>query len=142
MTKRLVATATVAVLLLAGAPRARADEATAIARAAGMWLGTILVKGFSGFAREDSGVLRPGQFYRYPVTLYRGRRYALFAAGDNNINDLDVYLYDEDGDLVVSDDARDNMPGVFFAPAYSGLYYLVVLNYDGDRGWYHMAIAY
>jgi len=118
-----------------------ADEGTARLRAAALFTATVIFKGFSEVGRQDADKLSQGQFMRYPVTLYGGERYALFAAGDDSISDLDIHLYDEDGDLVAKDDSLDNVPIVIVTPRWTGRYYLDVVNYRGDRGWFCMAIA-
>lgn len=119
-----------------------ADEDTAVARAAAVFFRHVASKGYDTLRSEDSDVLSPGQTMTYTVTLYRGVDYILFAAGDNNIEDLDIYLYDEEGNRVARDTLTDNYPVVSVTPRWTGEFKLQIRNYEGRRGWYHMAIAY
>ena len=121
--------------------RAHASEDTAVARAAMLWVAVIEPRGYDTLRNEDSDVLAQGQTMTYTVTLYRGVSYVLFAAGDENIRDLDIFLYDENGNLIDRDTSNDNIPVVSVTPKWTGSFKLNVRNYAGRRGWYHMAIA-
>jgi hypothetical protein len=127
--------------MLAAARPAAADEATAVLKLLGVYV-TIKVLGYQGGLRsEDSDVLAPGESKRYDLVLNRGVRYAFFAAGDQNIRDLDIYIYDLDGNLLASDEDTDETPITQFAPAWTGLFRVYVMNYRGGTGWYHVAMA-
>lgn len=122
--------------------QAHASEDTAVARAAMLWVSVIEPRGYDTFRNEDSDVLNQGQTMTYTVTLYGGVSYVLFAAGDENIRDLDISLYDENGNLIDRDTSTDNIPVVSVTPKWTGSFKLNVRNYAGRRGWYHMAIAH
>lgn len=122
--------------------RAYASEDAAVARAAMLWVSVIEPRGYDTLRNEDSDVLAQGQTMTYTVTLYGGVSYVLFAAGDENIRDLDILLYDENGNLIDHDTSTDNIPVVSVTPKWTGSFKLNVRNYAGRRGWYHMAIAH
>lgn len=118
-----------------------ADQSTAVKRAAALYVMGIQPKGFATLRNEDSDVLAPGQVMQYRVTLYKQVTYVLFAAGDNSINDLDIYLYDENNNLIDRDTSSDNVPIVSVTPKWTGPFRVLVKNFRGSRGWYHVAVA-
>lgn len=118
-----------------------ADQPTAVKRAAALYVMGIQPKGFTTLRNEDSDVLAPGQVMQYTVTLYKRVTYVLFAAGDDSISDLDVYLYDENNNLIDRDTSSDNIPIVSVTPKWTGSFRLLVKNFRGRRGWYHVAVA-
>jgi hypothetical protein len=50
------------------------------------------------------------------VTLHQGVDYALVGVCDNDCRDMDLKLYNEEGDLVVKDTAPDSTPAVEIVP--------------------------
>ena len=142
LTRRRIAWIAVSILLascLVGTAYAQRDNA--IAKAAGMFLG-LSSRGFDTIRSEDSDRLSPGQSMKYTVTLYAGVTYVLFAAGDASIRDLDIYLYDENGNLISKDTQTDRYPVVTVTPRWTGPFRMYVKNHRGRRGWYHSVIAY
>jgi hypothetical protein len=118
-----------------------ADEATTIVKC-GILYGKVKRLGFlSGIRIEDSDTLREGESKRYEPVLYRGTRYAFFGAGDQHIRDLDIYIYDMDGNLLAHDADDSDTPIAVFAPRSTGQFKVIVKNYRGDAGWYHIAMA-
>src|SRR3569623_426734 len=92
MGKRAVCAVCLAALLGASRPAA-SDEATAARRLLALYV-TVKMLGYQGGLRsQDADVISEGQFKRYDLVLNRGVRYAFFAAGDENISDLDIYIY-------------------------------------------------
>ena len=140
MGKRVVCAVCLAALLGASRPAA-ADEATAALRFLALYV-TVKMLGYQGGLRsQDADVISEGQFKRYDLVLNRGVRYAFFAAGDENIGDLDIYIYDLDGNLLAHDDDDDDTPVAVIAPRWTGLFQVYVKNYRGGRGWYQLAVA-
>jgi hypothetical protein len=127
--------------LMGASAIAAADEATTIVKS-GILYGNVKLLGFrSGIRIEDSDTLREGESKRYEPVLYRGTRYAFFAAGDQHIRDLDIYIYDMDGNLLAHDDNNSDTAITVFAPRSTGQFKVIVKNYRGDAGWYHLAMA-
>jgi hypothetical protein len=138
--KRAVCAVCLVGLLSASRPAA-ADEATAALRFMGVYL-TVKLLGYQGGLRsQDADVVGEGQWKRYDLVLNRGVRYAFFAAGDQSIADLDIYIYDLDGNLLAHDDDEDDTPIAVLAPRWTGLFQVYVKNYRGGRGWYQLAVA-
>jgi hypothetical protein len=126
---------------LAASAIVAADEVTTIVKS-GILYGNVKLLGFrSGIRIEDSDTLREGESKRYEPVLYRGTRYAFFAAGDQHIRDLDIYIYDMDGNLLAHDDTNSDTAIAVLAPRYTGQFKVIVKNYRGDTGWYHLAMA-
>ncbi|MDY7092552.1 MAG: hypothetical protein SX243_06205 [Acidobacteriota bacterium] len=121
---------------------AEASQDEAVSKAALVFLTHLAPKGYTEIRNEDADVLSQGQRMTYTVTLYRNVTYALFAAGCSNIRDLDIFLYDENGNLVARDTLRDNYPIVTITPRWTGTFRLQIRNYRGGRGWFHVGIAY
>jgi hypothetical protein len=118
-----------------------ADEATTILKC-GIVYGKVKLLGYRGGIRvEDSDQLREGESKRYQPVLYRGTRYAFFGAGDQSIKDLDIYVYDASGNLLAHDDDNSDTAVTVFAPRSTGQFQVIVKNFRGDPGWYHMAMA-
>lgn len=136
---------TAIVLCLSGAlgssRPAAADEATAALKFLAVY-GTVKLLGYQGGLRsQDADMVSEGEWKRYDLVLNRGVRYAFFAAGDQNIADLDIYIYDLDGNLMAHDDDFDETPVAILAPRWTGLFQVYVKNYRGGRGWYQLAVA-
>ena len=56
--------------------------------------------------------------------------YLIKAFCDEDCDDLDLYLYDEDGDELESDELEDDYPIIYFSPRYSGRYEIEVSMYS------------
>jgi hypothetical protein len=64
------------------------------------------------------------------VTLYRGDSYTFLGACDDDCGDLDLFLYDEDGDEVDSDVSTDAIPTVSVSPRRTGDYRIMARMYS------------
>ncbi len=58
----------------------------------------------------------------FNLYLSSSEDYVFIGAGDDDVEDLDIYVYDEDGDVVAKDIEDDEYPLVNFSPSYSGVY--------------------
>jgi len=63
----------------------------------------------------------------HDMTVSGGTQYVLFGACDNDCTDLDLLIYDGDGDLVRRDVATDDRPVLIFTPRNSGKYRIEVV---------------
>ena len=63
----------------------------------------------------------------HDMTVIGGRDYVLFGACDNDCTDLDLLIYDGDGDLVRRDVEADDRPVLIFTPRKSGKYRIKVV---------------
>jgi len=120
-----------------------ADSAAARSCLDGMVAGAIA----SGMRMRASDVTSAGpqEAVTYRLTLYKGLSYVLLgcADGDEGV-DLDMKLYDHEGNLVSSDKSPDHQPFVDVSPPKTGEYALQVFVYktDAPKTDFAVAIAY
>lgn len=62
--------------------------------------------------------------------FYKGNEYAIYAAGDNRVKDIDLYLEDDEGNIIAQDITPKAFAMVVFTPQYSGTYFVIMRNYD------------
>jgi hypothetical protein len=70
----------------------------------------------------DNDILEQGDSDDYNVTLQGGRSYKLIGVCDNDCTDLDITLYDSDGDVVDRDLLDDDKPVVSVSGKSGGRY--------------------
>jgi hypothetical protein len=70
----------------------------------------------------DNDSLSQGDSDNYTVTLQGGRSYKLVGVCDNDCSDLDITLYDSDGDVVDRDVLDDDKPVVSVSGKSGGRY--------------------
>ena len=85
--------------------------------------------------------LRKGRSYTRTTKLYKGYTYAVVGAGDANVSDLDIIIYDENGRQVDKDTQSDALPIVKVSPRWTGNFRIKVKMYDG-RGYSNILICY
>jgi hypothetical protein len=113
-----------AVLALSTIQAAHADEAEAEA-----CLRTKVWDGYSdGWAIRTmtSTTLANGATRNYLVTLYKGNEYEIQTCGDNAISNLDLILYDLNGNVVLRDETKDRQPKLSYKPTQTSTFYIVV----------------
>lgn len=98
-------------------------------------------QGWDYRGRATGDYLSQGRRYFFRTTLFRGNSYMIIAAGDSGVRDLDIQLYDENGNLIDDDDDNDSTPIVEVSPSWSGTFYVVVKMYRGS-GYSNVAICY
>jgi hypothetical protein len=129
-----------AALLLPGRA-VQADPAAARSCLDGMVAGA--VSSGMHMRAADVHAADPQTAVTYRVTLYKGLSYVLLGCADGAGVDLDMRLYDADGNLVSNDKSPDAQPFVDVQPPKTGEYALQVLVYKaGARTDYAVAIAY
>jgi len=74
----------------------------------------------------SSTTLKPGGREVYVLTLHAGNHYRVLACAEERIKDLDLVIYDADGNPVVSDDSQDREPVLEFSPPATARFYVVV----------------
>jgi hypothetical protein len=72
--------------------------------------------------RDSFFTLRLSQARIIPVTLRAGRNYRVYAACDSDCSDMDLEIYDPNGERVDRDIADDDTPYVQLRPEQSGRY--------------------
>lgn len=81
---------------------------------------TYIARSFMMAPTDHSGLLGGGQAIRVLIPVSRGLDYVFLVAGDDNVRDLDVYVYDEVGQLILDDRRRQPRAGVQFRSSYNG----------------------
>ena len=81
-----------------------------------------------GYAVRTSSAthLVPGEERVYLLTLLAGNEYLVQGCGDDDVSDLDLFLYDSDGKVVAMDSTDDREPTLSFKPATTDTYYLTL----------------
>jgi hypothetical protein len=136
-----IALVVVAVALMSPQRRAAASPNDAIECAQQM----VETAGARGYRLRTSDLdsLGPGQVMNYTATLAAGDEYIILACGDGRAIDIDIHLYDENGNLIDRDRSSDNRPIVMVRPAWTGEFLVRVQMYEArGAGNYVMAMLY
>lgn len=108
-------------------------------------LATAFLLAASGFDFSDHyelGILNRGRATTFARTLYRGTEYALVTGGCESANDIDLYVYDRNGNLIYSDNDSSKTAVVNFRPNYTGTYYIKVKMYSASSDGVHWCLVY
>lgn len=70
--------------------------------------------------------LAPGATRNYLVTFYKGNEYQVQACGDSAAQNVDLVLYDLNGEIVKRDETKDQQPALQIKPEKTATYYIVV----------------
>jgi hypothetical protein len=84
-------------------------------------------RGFAQTHETQIGSLRDGENESFTLTLHAGTQYALIGVCDNDCNDVDLVLYDADGNEVDSDVQADDYPLVQVTPSETMRYSVKVI---------------
>lgn len=79
-----------------------------------------------GIRTMTSSDVQAGKTKNFQVTLYKGNTYRIQTCGDEDIENLDVLLYNAQGSVVARDASTDREPQVEFSPSETGTYYIVL----------------
>lgn len=90
----------------------------------------------------SSGLLRRGQSAVIATTLSAGNDYTLVAAGCEDAYDVDLSVYDENGNRVGSDGDSSDVAVVSVSPRWTGTYYLKVTMYNSTANGAHYVLQY
>ncbi len=72
------------------------------------------------------------QFYK--VSLLKGRAYRVLTCANDGVKNLDVLLYDKEGQVLARDETVDADPVLAYTPQRTGIYYVVLYLRDAtDR---------
>lgn len=118
--------------------RSASDPQLAKARSLELSRGLIGESDFTEVVHQETRTLEPRGRSSLDVRLEGRRSYVFVAATDDNIEDLDILIFDENGNEVARDQDNDNTPMVTVTPAWTGSFKIVVFNYQGQQGCYHL----
>lgn len=89
----------------------------------------------------DGTTAGPQEAINYKLTLYKGLSYVLLGCADGKDVDLDMRLYDGEGNLVSNDKSPDAQPFVDVSPPHTGEYMLQVLVYKSEAATTDFAVG-
>lgn len=130
-------------LLLSAAPALADEEQAETCLKAKIWDGYT-----SGWAvrTATTTTLGQGEHRVYLVTLYAGNEYKVLACGDVNVSNVDLVLYDAQGNQVVTDNSNDREPQLSYTPTVTDTFYIAVhaskLNSTTEKGGIATAVTY
>lgn len=108
-----------ALLLTCSVGTALADPSSAEEDAYGMSV-YYTQRGYAMSPTNTSGVGAPGTMIRFMVPVSKGLDYVFLAGIDLAVKDIDIYVYDEVGGLILDDRRPARRAGVKFRSAYNG----------------------
>ncbi|RMG22671.1 MAG: hypothetical protein D6730_15995 [Bacteroidetes bacterium] len=76
--------------------------------------------------------LNEGRYDNYYFSLRQGWSYKIYAVCDGDCGDIDICLFDENGNEIDCDETSDDTPIVSVTPRWSGRFRLWVKMYDCD----------
>ncbi len=79
--------------------------------------------------------MRLGEVYVSTETLSAGHTFKIVGVGGHGIADLDIRVYDENGNLVAADTLNDDVPEVDITPAWTGPFRVEVAVEAAEAGW-------
>ena len=108
------------------------------ARLAAYGAAKLLARAGYNFVGGDAGLLAPGQSILIHTTLYNGNTYAFIAGGCEDAYDVDIAVYDENGNLVRRDNDNSAV-GVAedLRPRWTGKFYIKITLYRSTRNGAH-----
>lgn len=67
------------------------------------------------------------------VSMLKGRAYRVLACADEAATNLDLLIYDKDGQVLSRDDSTTAQPTLAFTPQHSGVYFVVLYVRDATE---------
>ncbi len=103
---------------------------------------TLSDKGYEQTHETQIGSLHDNENDSFTLTLHSGTTYALVGVCDNDCKDLDLVLYDADGNQVDSDIGPDDVPIVQVTPSETQRYRVKVImaNCQTSPCWYGIGV--
>ncbi|WP_395752693.1 hypothetical protein [Prosthecobacter sp.] len=77
-------------------------------------------KGFQMAPTDHSGMMTTGNSVRFLIPVVRGLDYVFLVGTDELARDVDIYVYDEVGQLILDDRRSSKIAGVQFRSSYNG----------------------
>lgn len=96
-------------------------------------------RGYEPYGEPTRGSLTQGQTREIPIQLETGRCYAILAAGDTAVRDLDLLLLDSAGRQIDRDRAPDARPTVRVCATASGSFNMQVRMFAGTGAFAYQA---
>jgi hypothetical protein len=117
---RVLAPVLLGLAILATGSVAFGGQFTDQVRAQLLVAGVALVNGGYELVDQDTGQLHLNRYEDLRISLRGNRRYIFTGVCDQDCGDLDLYLYDENDNLIDKDEEVDDYPMVSVTPAWNG----------------------
>jgi len=98
-----------------------------------------------GFNIRDTfryGFLRKGGAAYHMTTLYKGNTYALVVGGCSDAYDVDVLIYDENGNYITKDTTSNPWGVVIIKPRWTGRFYVKIRMYNSKYNGAHWTLLH
>lgn len=103
----------------------------AVVAAIGIAIPALASPGWDYLDSESDWLMWTGDYSLFSVTLGGDEQYMITLSGLLG-TDFDLYLYDEDGNLVASSTDYGSDETVYITPAWTGTFYVKVVSYNGS----------
>lgn len=88
------------------------------------------------------GLLRRGQSTTIRTTLHSGNEYYLVAGGCEDAFDVDIAVFDENGNLIAQDEDEQSVAVAKVKPKWTGTFFVKVTMYNSTRDGAHFVLQY
>lgn len=97
-----------------------------------------VAKAFAMSPTDNSGLLGAGGAVKFLIPVNKGLDYVFLVGSDDAAKDVDIYVYDDVGSLILDDRRGGKLAGVQFRSSYNGtaVVYLHMAGADGLAAWY------
>lgn len=142
--RRVIASVTLTALVTASVFITRPASASVLGArvAASVLFDELRANGWNVRDCYSSGLLRYGQSTVISTTLYAENDYTFAAAGCEDARDVDIAVYDEDGNLVARDNDASVLAVAEVSPIWSGTFYVKVTMYNSVYDGAHYVLQY
>jgi hypothetical protein len=95
-------------------------------------------KGFAMAPTDHSGVIGSGGAVQFLIPVNKGLDYVFLVGTDAMARDVDLYVYDDVGGLILDDRRPGRLAGVQFRSSYNGtaVVYMHMASANGLASWY------
>lgn len=88
------------------------------------------------------GLLRRGQSTTIKTTLHSGNEYYLVAGGCEDAYDVDIAVFDENGNLIAQDEDEESVAVARVVPKWTGTFFVKVTMYNSTANGAHFVMQY
>lgn len=88
------------------------------------------------------GLLRRGQSTTIRTTLHSGNEYYLVAGGCEDAYDVDIAVFDENGNLIAQDEDEESVAVARVMPKWTGTFFVKVTMYNSTANGAHFVLQY
>lgn len=93
----------------------------------------LLSLGYEQAFQYHVGTLRDDAEETFSLVLRDDREYPIVSVCDIDCHDIDLYVYDENGQLIDQDEKRDVIPVLYIRPRWTGEFRIRVKMFDCGR---------